>query len=223
MSVEALTHSWRESEFAVVDLETTGLDPASDEILSFAMVPVRGGRVLPGELVSTLVAPRRPPAADSIRIHGLREADLLDQQPLEAQLELIGDALAGRILVAHFAFIERGFLSRVLPVERPLTPYVIDTMQLGRAVISAEGGRPPEFPSLGQLAELLGLPVHRPHHADGDALTTAQVFIALASRLNRKRDATVAELLAARPGRRLFSGRLGRRRSAPGPAGPGGG
>jgi hypothetical protein len=27
--------------------------------------------------------------------------------------------------------------------------------------------------------------VHRPHHADGDALTTAQVFIAIAGRLER--------------------------------------
>ena len=33
------------------------------------------------------------------------------------------------------------------------------------------------------MARDLGLPVHRPHHADGDALTTAQAFIALATHL----------------------------------------
>ena len=38
-------------------------------------------------------------------------------------------------------------------------------------------------PSLSVLARSLNLPVHRPHHADGDALTTAQVFIALATHL----------------------------------------
>jgi hypothetical protein len=30
--------------------------------------------------------------------------------------------------------------------------------------------------------------VHRPHHADGDALTTAQAFIALATHLEAFRD-----------------------------------
>jgi DNA polymerase-3 subunit epsilon len=38
-------------------------------------------------------------------------------------------------------------------------------------------------PSLESLALQLNLPVHTPHHALGDALTTAQVLIVLASRL----------------------------------------
>lgn len=219
MTDALLSLSWRRAEFVVVDLETSGLDPAQDEILSFASIPVRAGRVVPGELMTTLVAPKRPPAADGIRIHGLREIDLRDQQPLESQLDRIAAALEGRILVAHFAWIERSFLERALPAERPLGPHVIDTMQLGQTVVTGEGGRCPEYPSLGQLAEILNLPVHRQHHADGDALTTAQVFIALASRLDRTRDATVAQLLAAaRPRRKRFGAgalrRLGQPRSS---------
>lgn len=222
MDGEPLDRSWREAELAVVDLETSGLDPERDEILSFACVPVRGGRVVPAELVSTLVAPKRPPAAESIRIHGLRDADLRDRQPLAAQIELIAGALAGRTLVAHFAWIERSFLTRVLPPERALTAHVIDTMTLGRAVLGAEGVGCPEHPALGELAELLNLPVHRPHHADGDALTTAQIFIALASRFDRTRDATLRELLEARPPRRRLAAAL-RRLGPPRSSGTGGG
>jgi DNA polymerase III subunit epsilon len=200
VTAQALTRlPWRQAEFAVVDLETSGLDLASDEILSFAAVPVRGGRVIPAEMVTTLVQPRRPPQPVGIRIHGLRDADLRDQPPLEQQVDLIADALSGRILVAHAAWIECGFLRRALPADRPLTAHVIDTMTLGPAVLAADGVACPASPALGDLARLLNLPVHRPHHADGDALTTAQVFIALASRLNRARDATVGELLAVRP------------------------
>jgi DNA polymerase-3 subunit epsilon len=200
VTAESLTRiPWRQAEFVVVDLETSGLDLSSDEILSFAAVPVRGGRVIPAEMVTTLVRPERPPAPVGIRIHGLRDADLRDQLPLEQQIDLIADVLSGRILVAHAAWIERGFLGRVMPPERPLTPHVIDTMTLGQAVLAAEGIACPESPPLGFLAQSLNLPIHRPHHADGDALTTAQVFIALASRLNRARDASVAELLDARP------------------------
>ena len=45
----------------------------------------------------------------------------------------------------------------------------------------AAGGEP----DLEWLAGDLGLPVVNPHHALGDAITTAEVFLALASRLGR--------------------------------------
>jgi len=44
------------------------------------------------------------------------------------------------------------------------------------------------------MARALGLPVHRPHHADGDALTTAQVFLALATHLDVLERQTVGSL-----------------------------
>jgi DNA polymerase-3 subunit epsilon len=47
---------------------------------------------------------------------------------------------------------------------------------------------------LSVAARRLGLPVHSPHHAQGDALTTAQLFLALASRLDRAPPQTVASL-----------------------------
>ena len=47
---------------------------------------------------------------------------------------------------------------------------------------------------LSDLARSLGLPVHRPHHADGDALTTAQVFIALATHLDSVQAQTIGTL-----------------------------
>jgi DNA polymerase-3 subunit epsilon len=44
----------------------------------------------------------------------------------------------------------------------------------------------------------LGLPTHRPHHALGDALTTAQVFVALATHLNAFSTETVRSLARAK-------------------------
>ena len=66
--------SWRLARFVVVDLETTGLDPRRDEVLSFAAVPIDGGRIIAGATVSGLVRPDVAPPASSIEIHGLRVA-----------------------------------------------------------------------------------------------------------------------------------------------------
>lgn len=45
--------------------------------------------------------------------------------------------------------------------------------------------------SLSELTRSLGLPVHRPHRVLGEALTAAQVFIALATHLDEFAPQTV--------------------------------
>jgi DNA polymerase III subunit epsilon len=177
---------WREVQFTVIDLETTGLDPASDEIISFATVTVASGRVTLADAHYELVRPNRMPDADTIRIHGLREADLVDAAPLSDHLDRLLAALAGRALVAHVAAVERGFLrsalsSRGLELRNPWVDTAAMDRELRRRRRSGPAGSDPI--GLSDLARSLGLPVHRPHHADGDALTTAQAFIALATHL----------------------------------------
>jgi DNA polymerase III subunit epsilon len=201
---------WREAEYCVVDLETTGLDPRRDEIVSFAAVPILEARVWVGGMRSGLVRPSRMPEADSIRIHGLRPADLAEAPVLASAIEELVEPLAGRILVAHAAWIERGFLEAALrPSGRRLPRATIDTAVLGSRVVGWEDD---EVISLSELADRLGMPVHRPHHAEGDALTTAQVFLALAGRLDAQRPQTVGSLVAASRPRRAFRrpGRRGR-------------
>jgi DNA polymerase III subunit epsilon len=192
---------WREAAFSVVDLELTGLDPASDEIISFAAVTVSGGRVRLDDALYELVRPRHMPDWDTVRIHGLREADLEEAQPLDEVMDGLLEALTGRPIVAHVAEVERSFLDAALSTfGTELRNPIVDTAAMGlqlrrlQRVAPARGGgeRSASFavssPGLPGLARSLGLPVHRPHHADGDALTTAQVFIALATHLEKFND-----------------------------------
>ena len=177
---------WREVDFTVLDFETTGLDPSVNEIISFATVTVSDGRVSLADAHYELVQPERMPDADTIRIHGLRETDLTAAPPLEQRLDVLLAAMTGRVLVAHFAVVERTFLRKAfsssgLELRNP----VVDTAELDRELRRLRGEQPWERDPIGlsDMARSLGLPVHRPHHADGDALTTAQAFIALATHL----------------------------------------
>jgi DNA polymerase-3 subunit epsilon len=195
------TTPWREARFCVVDLETTGLE-RRDEIVSFAAIPIDEGRIRPGGLVTGLVKPRRMPPPETIRIHGLRPADLEHAPDLDGVLDELLAAMSGRVLVAHVAAIEEEFLGRALRGHGVrLRGPVIDTAALAAVVLGpTDPGRPP---GLGEVAARLGLPVHRPHHAEGDALTTAQVFLALARRLEERGPQTVRTLTRPRR-RRLF-------------------
>src|SRR3954452_10825871 len=124
---------WRQVDFTAIDLETTGLDPSVDEIVSFATVTISGGRVTLADVRYELVRPDRMPDADTTRIHGLRAADLIDAPPLDDLIDGLLEALTGRALVAHVAAVERGFLAAALaPRGLVLRNAVVDTAALDR-------------------------------------------------------------------------------------------
>ena len=188
---------WRLAHFCVVDLELSGLDPKYDEIISFAAVPIDAGRVVAGNAVYGLSRNTRPLPEESVLVHGIRTVDLADAPPLDEAIGPLLTVMTGRVLVAHAAWIERSFLDPVLRRHGTrLRGPILDTRDLGQ-LLAMERGVPSAAPSLTGLARSLGLPVHRPHHALGDALTTAQVFIALATLLDGYAPQTVRSLSLA--------------------------
>jgi DNA polymerase III subunit epsilon len=193
---------WSSASWCVVDLELSGLDPRRHEIVSFGAIPIEHGRVQLGEAVAGLVRPLRPMSAASIRIHGIREPDLAAAPPLEDAIGPLLRAMAGRALVAHVARIERAFLGRALRSQGlRLRGPIADTSVIARLWLCERDGQVPPEVSLHGLAHMLGLPARAHHDALGDALTTAQLFIAAVSHLDAVRRETVRSL--ARADRRL--------------------
>jgi DNA polymerase-3 subunit epsilon len=185
---------WREAEFVVVDLETTGLDLRRDQIVSYGGIVVRGGRAVVDSCVYGLVRPTRPVSRAAVEVHALRLEDLADAPLLEDCAHELIDLLAGRVLVAHAAWVEQAFLARALGAGGArLEGPVVDTAALARETLVVRA-RDEGEPQLERLATGLGLPVHTPHHALGDALTTANVFLALVSRLESREAQTVRSL-----------------------------
>lgn len=176
---------WRDAEFLSLDFEATGLDLRRDDVISFGAVPIANGRMLVGGQAHSLVQPTQPVPADASKIHRIRNLDLAGAPTaLQATAQLI-TLLTGRAVVAHAGWVEAAFLKRLLALHHTkLVSPVIDTAALARALDLAPRIAAHE-PHLETLAASLGLPVHDPHHALGDALTTAQVFLVLVSRLER--------------------------------------
>jgi DNA polymerase-3 subunit epsilon len=189
---------WRQARFCAVDLELSGLDPRRDEILSFGAIPIDEGRIVLGSATQGLVRPSGPISESSIRVHGLRVADLEHAPALDEAIDPLLAAMAGRIPVVHAAAVERSFLtpalrSQGLRLRRPM----VDTAVLGLLWLHERDGRDRRHLTLAELAGELGLPSHRPHEAAGDALTTAQTFIALASLLDARSPESVRSLVRA--------------------------
>jgi len=176
---------WRQVEYCAVDVETTGLDLRRDTLISFGSVVVRAGRLVVDTCLSLDIRPAREISVRAMTVHGLRQQDLDAAPTLREVSDTIVRRLEGRVLLAHAAWVELAFLREPLRLSgRRWRPAVVDTAALLRAtgVVPSGTGYEPDVES---VAETLGLCVHTPHQALGDALTTAEVFLAMASRLDK--------------------------------------
>ena len=105
----------------VVDVETTGLDPARERIIEFSGIPFtyskESGRIFDvGEAVSSLEDPGRPIPAEVTQLTGITDEMVAGKQIDDAAVAAL---VAGAdLVIAHNAGFDRPFLERRLPVFR---------------------------------------------------------------------------------------------------------
>lgn len=168
----------RQTEFAIVDVETTGLAALGrDRIVEIAVVRVDGRGQLLDQYVS-LVNPLRD--VGPTYIHGIHARDVKDA-PLFS--EIAGDVIArlsGAVFVAHNVHFDKRFVCAEM--ERagcalPDFPFLC-TMQLARRADPQVSCRKLDF-----LCRHFSIPLTQAHSALDDALATAQLFRAELNRL----------------------------------------
>ncbi|MFJ8859742.1 TerD family protein [Streptomyces sp. NPDC102451] len=157
-------------DWAVVDVETSGLVARRDRVLSVAVVTLGPDGVQTGEF-STLLNPGCDPGP--VHVHGLT-ADRLQGAPAFGQVaDRIAAMLQGRVLVAHNAQFDYDFLAHEfaraglrLPVSQRLC-----TLALNRRV-----DPPTDDLRLGTLATHYGVTQVRAHDALDDSRVLAGVL-----------------------------------------------
>jgi DNA polymerase-3 subunit epsilon len=188
---------WDSVTYWSLDLETGGLDPRSDPILSVGMVPIRGGGIRLGESFSTLVRPEQAEAIDpvSMRAHHLVPGDVREAPRLEVVLKEIDARLREGALLVHQAAIDVAFLRRAYRRHgmRWPDPAVVDTVALlikaakrARFVEPDAQDREPEL-NLAAARRRLGLPDYGAHDALSDAVAAAELFLVLRKQIGARK------------------------------------
>jgi DNA polymerase III epsilon subunit-like protein len=165
-------------QLVVVDVEGNG--QREPEIVEIAALAITGtSPVGAGALRTWLVRPQQPITPIVTRkVHGIRNADVAYCPPWRDIAEAVGAALAGRVLVAHNASVERAILATHLPVWEP--PLVLDTMRLARQLWPGLVGYGLErLITHAEITPPPRQPGQHPHRAGYDALMTAELFALL--------------------------------------------
>lgn len=172
---------------AALDVETTGLDPTRDEIVSVGVMPMTITHIQSSASQYWVVRPSVELTPDSVTIHAITHAQIEAAPDLSEILEKLLQVLAGRIVVVHCRDIERRFLEAALKarigegIEFP----VIDTMALEaqlyrkpRSLLDRLLGRRTRATSIRLAASRARyrLPRYHAHHALTDALASAELL-----------------------------------------------
>lgn len=136
-AVNLNTKKWSsaaQTEFIVIDVETTGLSKETDYLLEVAAVRYRDGKEV--DSFSSLINPGVNIPKASTKIHGITDGKVRNAPPIEKALPEYLDFLGESLLVAHNASFDIGFLevwSRRIGFD-PSWKYV-DTLTVARRTI----------------------------------------------------------------------------------------
>ncbi len=172
---------WRSLEYLALDLETTGTDPRAEEIVSAGWVVLRGPSIDLSTATRRLVRTSKAMPERSAVIHAITDDEAGAGEPPCAVLEDLLGELQGRVLIAHYAATERGFIDAACRrcFGGGLLVPTVDTLALAHRSCVRQGRQPVRGDlRLAALRERYNLPTYASHDALVDAIAAAELFLA---------------------------------------------
>lgn len=166
-----------------LDVETSGLDPKRDQLLSIGSVVLAQGQIrLDGAshlFVQSDALDRRSAVIHHILPEMLQNGVSLD----DAMMQLFSQ-LTGRVALAHGSTVERRFIDHYL-ADRfglpPLPQLWLDTLHIEKRYARLQGFEQPDL-RLAAVRDAQGLPAYPAHIALTDAVACAELLLVQAHR-----------------------------------------
>jgi DNA polymerase-3 subunit epsilon len=160
--------------YCSVDIETTGLDFKRDEMIAFASIPIRRGKIIVHEAYYTLIKSENY-RIDAMKYHGISEGDLEDMPVFEKVageiLERTDSLMVGHTIEFDYQFLRKHFKKVGIKLKKE----TIDVVKIEEWLAKKEGRQAPDF-TLDGLMKRYDLKSYYRHNAFADAFFTAQIF-----------------------------------------------
>ncbi|HEX6121562.1 MAG TPA: exonuclease domain-containing protein, partial [Ktedonobacterales bacterium] len=187
---DAAARRLEEVEFAVVDVETTGLAPGRHRVIEVAAVLVRNGEV--GARFQRLIQPGRPIPQFITRFTGISEEMVARSASAAKVLPKFYAFIGERPIVGHNVGFDLSFLNFEAGTCGLATTFPhegVDTIALARRFLTGM-----RRVRLDYVAAALHVPVHTRHRALPDAVLTAKIFALLLARAREEGCETLEDL-----------------------------
>ena len=167
-------------EYVAFDLETTGLSAQTDRIIEIGAVIMKGGKEV--DRYQTFVDPERPLDQKVVELTGITQAMLRGAPKIEKVLSEFLEFVGNRVLVAHNADFDTGFIRAECARQGlPYTYTSADTLVLSQNLLPQLN----KF-KLDIVANALSLPEFNHHRAADDAVTCGMIMDNLLHKLEEQ-------------------------------------
>lgn len=170
---------WKDLPFAVIDVETTGLDPKTDRVIEIGIIRFEHGEVV--DSYGQLISPGCSVPQEVTKITGIKDEDLKGEPLFADVAQDIWTRLQGVGIVAYNMSFDRSFVTYELercgllwPDEAPM----LDPLIFARQFFKNHPRK-----NLGAISKLLGIPLEEAHRATHDATVAGHVLYAFTDRL----------------------------------------
>lgn len=183
--------SIEKTRFVIFDTETTGLDIATDRILSIGSIGISDNAIDVADNFEIYLKQDQF-KAETVEFHGiLKEGKLSKLSEAEAMEQFIG-YIGNAVLVAHHAAFDIEMINTAL--KRLNLPKLKNkTIDTGILYKKLEGKKDLHF-NLDVLCEEFNIPKHDRHTAAGDAFITALLFLKIIAKLKKERNLHYSDL-----------------------------
>lgn len=164
-----------------VDFETTGLDAKADKLLSVGFVSLTKEQIKLNSSYHQIIKTKTQLEESNVIIHHITDEQKEQGQPLHTVVERLLEALTGKVMLVHFARIERQFLQQACLELYGVAPEfpIIDTLVIAkRQLDKRDVAYDPSELRLSNLRSKYQLPDHHGHDALNDAIATAELLLA---------------------------------------------
>lgn len=164
-----------------VDFETTGLNAVTDKLLSVGFVNIDKRQIKLGSCYHQIIDIKHNLDADNVIIHQITDQQKSAGKSLQVVVETLLKALAGRVMLVHFARIEKQFLKQACLELYGVSPpfMILDTLALAKRKLDQRDiAYDPQELRLSALRHKHNLPDHYAHNALNDAIATAELLLA---------------------------------------------
>jgi DNA polymerase-3 subunit epsilon len=172
----------KNKNLAFIDIETTGFDPETQEIIEIGCVIIKQNEGVPGEIVEEFelkIKPEKLENADpeALSINGYNEAEWLFASNLKQAMKVFADKTKECIFVAHNAAFDWSFIAKAFVttgVKNKMFYAKIDTISFAFAKLHKDATVTRY--NLGSLCDRFGITNDRAHTALADTHATLEVY-----------------------------------------------
>lgn len=190
-----------ELDYLVLDLETSGLDPERDHILSLGYLELSQGTLCLQSAETTYVQAHDKVKAETAVINHIVPQMLIDAHALDDAMLKLFARMQGKVLLVHGSNVERRFIQRYLQQRYQLTDLPLiwfDTLLMEKSLFSNRQLQQQGDYRLAAVRSRHNLPAYPGHGALVDALATGELFIALCKKLFGPDQPTLAQFYRGR-------------------------